>query len=158
MSMPTGSITYACFNDRLMAGQFDPAAKCYCALVTARYRPNAKHTSYQDVARFEHPATGGYELGGQNVIVKATNYVMFLEIDFGGTWFESATITARYAVYYQPTAGLVFCNDLGKNITSTGGRWELEGSTLRLNTAAEFYRREALKREAELVELRGRPS
>lgn len=82
----------------------------------------------------------GYTAGGATVAVSvgavdtANDRV---DISLGGNTWNSATITARYAVYFKKRGGaatadeLVAVNDFGANVTSTAAAFALAASTLR---------------------------
>ena len=82
----------------------------------------------------------GYTAGGATVTVTvgavdAANDRV--DISLGGNTWASATITARYAIYYKKRGGvasadeLVACNDFGADVTSTAAAFALAASTLR---------------------------
>lgn len=82
----------------------------------------------------------GYTAGGATVAVTvgavdtANDRV---DISLGGNTWASASITARYAVYFKKRGGaatadeLVAVNDFGADVTSTAAAFALVASTLR---------------------------
>lgn len=82
----------------------------------------------------------GYTAGGATVTVTvgAIDTVNDrVDISLGGNTWATASITARYAVYYKSRGGaatadeLVAVNDFGADVTSTAAAFALAASTLR---------------------------
>jgi hypothetical protein len=108
-------------------------------LCTSTYAPNKDtHTKRSDVT---NEVTGtGYTAGGNSVTVTVAAVDTAndrVDITLGGTTWTTATITARYAVYYKARGGastadeLVAVNDFGSDVTSTAATFTLNASTLR---------------------------
>lgn len=108
-------------------------------LCTSAYAPNKDtHTKRSDVT---NEVTGaGYTAGGAAVTVTVGTVDTAndrVDITLGGATWPTATITARYAVYYKARGGaasadeLVAVNDFGSDVTSTAGTFTLNASTLR---------------------------
>ena|SRR5215212_740882 len=111
----------------------------YAMLVTATYAPNSDtHTKRSDVTN-EVPNGGGYTTAGQAVTVTvaavdtANDKVV---ITVAAHNWATATITARGEVIYKRRGGLasadelVFYNDFGADIVSTGGTFAVAASTV----------------------------
>jgi hypothetical protein len=108
-------------------------------LCTSTYTPNKDtHTKRSDVT---NEVTGtGYTAGGNTITVTVAAVDTTndrVDITLGGTTWTTATITARYAVYYKARGGassadeLVAVNDFGSDVTSTAATFTLNASTLR---------------------------
>lgn len=107
-------------------------------LCTSTYTPNKKtHTKRSDVTN-EVSGTG-YTAGGASatVTVAATDTTNDRQvITLGGASWTTATITARYAVYYKSRGGassadeLVYVNDFGSDISATAATFTLAASTI----------------------------
>ena len=107
-------------------------------LVTSTYTPNKDtHTKRSDVTN-EVSGTG-YSAGGtaSTVTVAAVDTTNDrVVITFGAVSWSTATITARGAVYYKSRGGassadeIIFYDDFGSDITSTGGTFSLAASTI----------------------------
>ena len=102
------------------------------ALVTSSYTPDVdNHDFWDDVSANEVGASGTYSAGGATLANKTVtqdntdNEGVFDADDFS---FTSATITARYVVFYKSTgtagtSALICYDDLGSDKSSTLGTW-----------------------------------
>lgn len=108
-------------------------------LLTSAYVPNKDtHTKRSDLTN-EVVGTG-YTAGGAAAAftVAAVDTVNDdVEVTLGGSTWATATITARYAVYYKSRGGaasadeLVYVNDFGSDVTSTGANFALASSLIK---------------------------
>lgn len=106
-------------------------------LVTSGYSPNKdSHAKRSDVTS---ETTGtGYTAGGAACTVTVTqdNSTDRITISFATTEWLSSTITARGAVVYKARGGaasadeLVFYNDFGADVSTTGGTFTVGASTI----------------------------
>lgn len=111
----------------------------YVLLTTASYTENKDtHEFRSDVTN--EVSGAGYTAGGNSVTVTVTKDDANdrIDISLGGTTWPTSTITARKAVYYKRRGGaatadeLIAVNDFGSDVTSTGGTFTLNASTLRI--------------------------
>lgn len=124
---------YNSFKKKIMDGSIDlDTDTIKAALVTSSYTPDIdSHDFWDDVVANEVGASGTYSAGGATLANKAVtqdntdNEGVFDADDFS---FTSATITARYVIYYKSTgvnstSALICYDDLSSNKTSTAGTW-----------------------------------
>jgi hypothetical protein len=134
------SIIYnSCLDDEAR-GNINFASDTFKAmLVTSAYTPDKDtHTKRSNVTN--EVAGTGYVAGGAAATVTVTKDTTNdrIDISLGGISFNSATITARAAVYYKSRGGLASADELvayidfGSDIVSTNGTWSLSASTLRI--------------------------
>jgi hypothetical protein len=110
-----------------------------CMLLTNAATPSKTAWLKRSDVTNEVAATGGYTAGGVTATVTATKDTVNHreDISLGGISISSATITARYAVYYKSRGGLASADELvavidfGSDVTSTAGTWALTASTFR---------------------------
>jgi len=133
------SFAYHSFLQTALKGDLDFDTVTFkCALTTSSYTPDKDHDFFNDVTN-EVAASGTYAAGGGTATVTVTRDTANdrIDISLGAVSFTSATITARYGVYYVERAGasstddLVAVIDFGSDVTSTAGTWALTASTLR---------------------------
>jgi hypothetical protein len=123
----------------LAKSNFDfDAITAKCMLLTSGYTPNKDHNRRDDLTN--EVVGSGYTEGGAAAVVSVTQDDTNDRIDLGlgaVTW-NPATITARYAAYYNARGGaasadeLVAVIDFGGDITSTAGPFDLTASTIRI--------------------------
>jgi hypothetical protein len=102
------------------------------ALLSSSYTPNqGTHAVYSDVSTYEVAGTGyttgGATLANKTATLDTTNKVVVLDAD-DVTWANS-TITARYAVVYDATAGnnnLIGYIDLVSDQASNNGNFVIQ--------------------------------
>lgn len=135
------SLVYNSFWNDLFKGNIDlDTDTFYVMLVTSGYTENKDtHTKRSDVT---NEVTGtGYSAGGipVSVTVSAVDTANDRqEAVFAQVTWASSTITARKAVVYKRRGGLasadelVFVNDFGSDVSTTGGTFTLNSSTVRL--------------------------
>lgn len=108
-------------------------------LCTSAYAANKDtHTKRSDVTN-EVVGTG-YTAGGAAATVTVTKDTGNdrIDVSLGSASWASATITARFAVYYKSRGGaasadeLVAVIDFGSDVVSTNGTFSLTASTLRI--------------------------
>src|SRR5215217_6007357 len=105
-------------------------------LLSSSYTPDKDHDFRNDLTN-EVSNSGTYAAGGGTATVTVTRDTANdrIDISLGAVSFTSATITARYGVYYVERAGasstddLVAVIDFGSDVTSTAGTWALTAST-----------------------------
>jgi len=124
---------YNSFKAKIMDGSIDlDTDTIKMALVTSSYTPNIdSHDFWDDVSANEVGASGTYSAGGAtlaNKTITQDNTDNEGVFDFDNISFTSATITARYAVFYKSTgtastSALICYDDLGADKTSTAGTW-----------------------------------
>jgi hypothetical protein len=108
-------------------------------LVTSSYTPNKDtHNDRADVTN-EVAATGGYTAGGKVVTctVARDNATDKVTLTFGAESWPDSTITAAAAVVYFDTGTaaddiLVFYNDFGGNIVTSGTTFSVGATTIPL--------------------------
>jgi hypothetical protein len=132
------SFIYDSANDDLARGNINYASDTfYVMLATSGYTP-AKKTDLKRSAVSPEVTGTGYVAGGQTsgatVVKDTTNDRQ--TVTFAGVSWSTATITARYAVYYKHRGGassadeLIGVNDFGADVTSTAGTFTLPSATL----------------------------
>lgn len=108
-------------------------------LTTSSYAADKDtHTKRSDVT--DEVVGAGYTSGGAAATVTVTKDTANdrIDVSLGAASWPSATITARFAVYYKSRGGasssdeLVAVIDFGSDITSTAGTFSLTASTLRI--------------------------
>lgn len=108
-------------------------------LLTSSATPNKDTWAKRSDVTNEVSGTG-YTAGGAAVTVTVGSVDTTndrVDITLGGATWSTATITARYAVYYKSRGGassadeLVAVNDFGSDVTSTAATFTLAASTLR---------------------------
>ena len=110
-----------------------------CALLTSSYTYDPDHDFFNDVSANEISGVG-YSSGGATVTVTVTDDDANNRCDIvlGQAQWTTATLTARYAVYYVDTAGasstdwLIACVDFGSDQTGTAGTYTVSASTVRI--------------------------
>ena len=112
------------------------------ALVESSYTPNKDHTQWSDVSGDEAAGTaytaGGEQLGTGTVLEDVTNDLAKLDGD--DVEWETATITAYYAVLYDSTLGgddLIACIDFGEDKSASGGTFKIEWNASGIMTVAQ---------------------
>lgn len=127
------SLIYDSFFDDVARGNVIPSTDAfYVVLASSAYAPAKKtNTRRSDVT---NEVTGtGYTAGGQVAVATvAKDTVNDREtITFAAVNWATATITARFAVYYKRRGGaatadeIVCVNDFGSDVTSTAGAFAL---------------------------------
>jgi hypothetical protein len=111
----------------------------YVLLTTSAYTENKdSHEFRSDVTN--EVSGSGYTAGGNSVTVTVNAIDTAndrVEITLGGTTWPTSTITARKAVYYKSRGGaasadeLIAVIDFGSDVTSSGGTFTLNSSTIR---------------------------
>jgi len=133
------SIAITNTGQRMLAGDLDvESASFKVMLCTSSYTPDKDHDFRNDIT---NEVTGtGYTAGGEDctVTLEATDTTNDrVKITLGGVTWDTATITARYAVYYAARGGassadeVIACIDFGSNVISTAGDFTLEDSEYR---------------------------
>lgn len=128
------------YFDDVSKGNILPASDTIYAMFLTNAATPAKSWAKRSDVTNEVAASGGYVAGGFAVTcsltLDGTNHRE--DLSLGGTVVSSATITARYAVYYKHRGGLatadelLFVNDFGADVTSTAANFTLNASTLRI--------------------------
>ena len=123
---------YNSFKKKIMDGSIDlDTDTIKMALTSSSYTPSIDNHDFFDDITNEVSASGTYSAGGATLANKAVtqdntnNKAVF---DFDDVSFTSATITARYAIFYKSTgvastSALIGYDDLGSDKTSTAGTW-----------------------------------
>lgn len=124
---------YNSFKKKIMEGTINLASDTIkMALVTSSYTPNTdSHDFWDDVVANEVGNSGTYSAGGatlSSVTVTQDDTDNEGVFDCADVSFTTATITARYAIFYKSTgvnstSPLIAYDDLGENKTSTAGTW-----------------------------------
>lgn len=140
------SFAYDNFEYAVQEGTVVPATDVfYVMLVGSGYTPSEGGDVYRSaVTANEVPATGGYATGGVSVspTVSKNTSLHNVVITLPGYTWASSTISAAYAVYYKHRGGLpsadelVAVVDFGGTVSSSGGNFVLNPSTITLNTAS----------------------
>lgn len=110
-----------------------------CILCTSTYAPaQDTHAWYSDVTS-EHTATGsGYTVGGVSLTAQTATYSTdnTLVLDGADAVWANSTITAKYAVIYDASAGstagsqpLIGYVDFGADQSSSSGTFTVQWST-----------------------------
>jgi hypothetical protein len=110
-----------------------------CVLLTASYVPDKNHRRRSDLTSM-HGASGTYPVDGVVVLVTVSKDEANdrVDIGLGALQVTSASITARYGVYYKARGGsasqdeLIACVDFGEDVISTMSTWQLTASTMRM--------------------------
>ncbi len=124
---------YNSFKKKIMDGSIDlDTDTIKMALVSSAYTPDIDaHDFWDDVVANEVGASGTYSAGGATLANKAVtqdntdNEGVF---DADDVSFTSATITARYAIFYKSTgvnstSALICYDDFTTDKISTAGTW-----------------------------------
>lgn len=133
------SIIYMSFPYDVYRGNIDcDTDTFYVMLATATYSPNQDVHDRRDDITNEVSGTG-YTAGGQaaTVTVSLDTANNRVDVNLGGATWTTATITARYAIYYKRRGGaasadeLVAVVDFGSDVTATAANFVLSASILR---------------------------
>lgn len=122
-------------------GNYNTSSTVKCALLGAGYTPSqTTHTRWSDLSANEVSGTG-YTAGGNTVTVTYTKDTVNhrLTIAFPSTTWPTSTITARYGACYvstgtASTSPLLFLDDFGSAVSSSGGTFTLNASTINVGT------------------------
>jgi hypothetical protein len=133
------SLIYNSLVEDIANGNVDLASDTFkMILVTSTYTPDKDtHNRLDDVTN-EVANGNGYTTGGVTVATTVTLDTANDRVTVGfaaGSW-AAATITARAAVVYKSRGGaasadeLVFYNDFGGDVSSSGGTYSVGASTI----------------------------
>ena len=135
------SLIFMSFFDDLARGAIDADTDTFWGLLTtSAYAENQDtHTRRSDVTN-EVAAGGGYSAGGQVITctVNKNTVANTITLTFGSQVWSTATITARKQVIYKRRGGLatadelVYVNDFGSDVTSTGANFTVASSVITL--------------------------
>jgi predicted DsbA family dithiol-disulfide isomerase len=136
------SFIYNSFWEDLATGAIDlDTDTIKVILTTSSYSENKDtHTKRSDVTN-ELSTANGYTAGGETVAVTIAKNTTTdtITYTFAAAAWATSTITARKAVYYKSRGGadtadeLIAINDFGTNVSSTGGTFTVNASTITVN-------------------------
>jgi predicted DsbA family dithiol-disulfide isomerase len=136
------SFIYNSFWEDLATGAIDlDTDTIKVILTTSSYSENKDtHTKRSDVTN-ELSTANGYTAGGETVAVTIAKNTTTdtITYTFAAAPWATSTITARKAVYYKSRGGassadeLIAINDFGTNVSSTGGTFTVNASTITVN-------------------------
>ena len=131
---------YMPFVENCFKGNIDTDVDTFYVMAcTSTYSEDLDLHNYRDDITNETSGTG-YTAGGNTVTLSVSTDTTNnrVEISLGGTTWPASTFTARKFVYYKARGGAASADELiavvdnGSDVSSSGGTFTLNASTLRI--------------------------